>query len=165
LLRLTAGQQATFAVPAGSGPRHVDPVIDEPTAAAAVSDWSSLGVLRSSVGAQGVTPVPGALLPQPLPVPLAASATAVSVKAKNGTTDLDALLVRPLVARLVLSGSGSASTELVQSTSLRPQTTQVGSAGATVRSYDDQGRLVQSLTLDAPRSIVLRPGGFAVVTR
>ncbi|MDQ1554865.1 MAG: hypothetical protein QOK46_1943 [Microbacteriaceae bacterium] len=165
LLRLAPGQNATFAVPAGSGPRHVDPVIDEPTGTVALSDWSGLGVLRSSVGAQGVTPVPGALLPQPLPVALAASATSVSVKARSGTTDVDALLVRPLVARVVLTGSGTASTELVQSTSLSPEATLVGSAGATVRSYDDQGRLVQSLTLGAPQTITLRPGGFAVVTR
>ncbi|BDZ48961.1 hypothetical protein GCM10025867_12020 [Frondihabitans sucicola] len=164
-LQLDRGDTARFVVPADSGARHVDAVIAEPTGSSAVSSWPGLGLLRSSVGAQGVTPVAGALLPQALPVPLAGRATSASVRAVAGTTTLDALILRPLVSRVKLSGAGSSATELAQSTSLLPQRTTIGSAGSTVRVYDDAGRLVQTLALRAPRAVLLPAGGFAVATR
>lgn len=164
-LRLGQGQTATFQVPSDSGARHVDPVVAEPTRTSAVSSWPGLGLLRSSVGAQGVTPVAGALLPQALPLPLSGRSTSVSVKALAGTTTLDALILRPLVSRVTLSGSASSATELAQSTSLLPQRTTIGSAGSTVRVYDDRGRLKQTLALAAPRVVLLPAGGFAVSTR
>ncbi|ARC55675.1 hypothetical protein AS850_01120 [Frondihabitans sp. 762G35] len=163
LLRLRAGQKALLTVPRGSGPRHVDAVIHEPTGSSAESVWPGLGRIRSSVGAQGVTPVAGALLPQALPGLLGASATGVSVSARAGTTDLDAILLRPLVSRIDLTGADGAATTLAQSTSLRPVTVSIGSAGATVRSYDDTGRLVETVT--GSHRVTLRPGGFAVATR
>ena len=164
-LQLDQGQTATIPVPSDAGSRHVDAVIHEPTGTTAVSSWSGLGVLRSSVGAQGVTPVAGALLPQTLPKVLAGGATSVQAKAVTGTTTLDALILRPLVSRVVLSGAGNASTELVQSTSLRPAWATIGSEGSTVRVYDDRGRLTQTVTLAAPRAVRLPAGGFAIATR
>ena len=125
-----------------------------------------LGSIRDGVGAQGITAVPGALLPQTLPVPIGAAATTVTARATSGTVQLDAVIVRPLVSRLLLRGV-SASTELVHSTSVLPLPTSVGAADvrATVRSYDAAGRLVQSRTIMGVATIVLRGGGFAVVTR
>ncbi|GAA4266297.1 hypothetical protein [Frondihabitans peucedani] len=164
-LRLDRGETATIPVPSASGARHVDAVVAEPTRAQSISTWGRLGTLRSSVGAQGVTPVPGALLPQALPRPLEGSSTSVSVRALAGTTTLDAVILRPLVSRATLSGTGAALTELAQSTSLSPQRTTIGRAGSTVRVYDDTGRLTQTLAVAAPRSVVLPAGGFAVSTR
>lgn len=170
-LALDRGETATFAVPAAAsgGARHIDPVIAMPTGSAPVALWTGstkrtpLGVTRATVGAQGVTPVPGAQLPASLLLPLRGSATSVSVRALSGTTTVDALLVRPLVSRVVLSGAGDARSELVQSTSLLPQRATIGSRGSTVRTYDDKGHLKQTLT--GERSILLPAGGFAVATR
>lgn len=76
------------------------------------------------------------------------------------------MIVRPLVSRLLLRGA-SASTELVHSTSARSLRTTVGAVGerATVRSNDAAGRLVKSRTFTGIATVVLQPGGFAVVTR
>ena len=174
-LSLSTGSTATFAIPAGSGARHLEPVAFQPNPGSASSVWSAqesgaarlpLGSIRDAVGAQGITAVPGALLPQTLPVPIGAPATTVTARATSGTVQLDAVIVRPLVSRLLLRGA-SATTELVHSTSVIPLPTTVGAAGesATVRSYDAAGRLVQSRTIKGVATIVLRAGGFAVVTR
>ena len=174
-LSLSTGSTATFAIPAGSGARHLEPVAFQPNPGSASSVWSAqkrgaarlpLGSIRDAVGAQGITAVPGALLPQTLPVPIGAAATTVTARATSGTVQLDAIIVRPLVSRLLLRGA-SATTELVHSTSVIPLPTTVGAAGesTTVRSYDAAGRLVQSRTIKGVATIVLRAGGFAVVTR
>ena len=86
--------------------------------------------------------------------------------ATSGTVQRDAVIVRPLDSRLLLRDA-SASTELVHSTSVRSLRTTVGAAGekATVRSYDAAVRLVKSRTFTGIVSVVLQPGGFAVVTR
>ena len=174
-LSLPTGATATLAIPAGSGARHLEPVIFQPNPGSASSVWSAqkrgaarlpLGSIRDGVGAQGITAVPGALLPQTLPVPIGAAATTVTARATSGTVQLDAVIVRPLVSRLLLRGV-SASSELVHSTSVLPLPTTVGAADvrATMRSYDAAGRLVQSRTIMGVATIVLRAGGFAVVTR
>ncbi len=174
-LSLSTGSTATFAIPAGSGARHLEPVAFQPNPGSASSVWSAqkrgaarlpLGSIRDAVGAQGITAVPGALLPQTLPVSIGAAATTVTARATSGTVQLDAIIVRPLVSRLLLRGA-SATTELVHSTSVIPLPTTVGAAGesTTVRSYDAAGRLVQSRTIKGVATIVLRAGGFAVVTR
>lgn len=174
-LSLSTGSTATFAIPAGSGARHLEPVTFQPNPGSASSVWSAqkrgaarlpLGSIRDGVGAQGITAVPGALLPQTLPVPIGAAATTVTVGATSGTVQLDAVIVRPLVSRLLLRGA-SATTELVHSTSVLPLPTTVGAAGetATVHNYDAAGRLVQFRTIMGVTTIVLQAGGFAVVTR
>ncbi|MES2093241.1 MAG: hypothetical protein V4531_05445 [Actinomycetota bacterium] len=169
-LSLPTGSSATLAIPAGSGARHLEPVTFQPNPGSASSIWTAgevpLGFVRDGVGAQGITAVPGALLPQTLGRPIGAGATSVSVRATSGTVKLDAVIVRPLLSRLVLSGA-NASTELVHSTSVLPLPARVGSAGerTTVRSYDAAGRLVQTRVIRGTATFVLRPGGFAVVTR
>ena len=66
----------------------------------------------------------------------------------------------------IFAEGASASTELVYSTSARSLWTTVGAAGetATVRSYDAAGRLVPSRTFTGLATVMLQPGGFAVVT-
>lgn len=167
-LELAKGEKATIGLP-GSGARSVEPVVDQPASATASSLWRAgklpLGVLKHSVGEQGITAVPGALLPQPLLVPALPSQHAVTVTALKGTVALDALIVRPLLSRLSLAGA-SATTELVSSATVVPLPTTVGAAGqaATVRSYDSSGALVEERAISGLSKVVVRPGGFVVVT-
>ena len=167
-LELTKGETATIGLP-GSGARSVEPVVDQPSSATAVSLWRAgklpLGVLKHSVGEQGITAVPGALLPQPLLVPALSGRQTATVTALKGTVALDALIVRPLLSRLSLAGESSA-TELVSSSTVVPLPTTVGSVGqsATMRSYDSSGGLVEERTISGPSKVVVQPGGFVVVT-
>ncbi|WP_213815356.1 hypothetical protein [Glaciihabitans sp. dw_435] len=181
-LALTAGQSATIALGATdqSVARLVEPVVFQPevvrgSGTAATSRWSiwpnaagpaTLGSLRHAVGAQGITEVPGALLPQSLRRPVPAGATSVTVVGTAGTVNLDALIVRPVVSRLVLTGAAGATTELVHSAATTRTRTVVGTAGtrSVVRSYDSHGKLVQTKSVARATSITLQAGGFAVLT-
>lgn len=169
VLSLDPGERATIALGAATQPRLVEPVSWLAERGTATSSWRSagrsLGQLRHRVGAQGISGVPGALLPQDLRRPVARAATSVSVTATRGTVQLDALLVRPLVSRLVLTGTGG-TTELVHSASNRREVAKVGASGhqSTVRSYDGHGRLVSVAQLSGQGAVTLRPGGFAVAT-
>ena len=108
-LTLQPGQSATIAVPAGSGLRHVEPVLLGAEGVVSTSTWKAgrvpLGTLTTRVGAQGVTAASGALLPQTLPIPVGPGATSVTVTARGSQpVTVDALIVRPLVQRLALTG-------------------------------------------------------------
>lgn len=167
LLSLEPGQTATFPLGASpaSGPLLVEPVSWLPLDGRARTTWTAdergLGSLRHDVGPQGLTAVPGALLPQPLRRPVPAGAPSVSVTASRDTVELDALLVRPEVSRLALAGDGGARAELLHSAASSPRRVTVDGPG-TVRVYDASGREIASAT--APATITLRPGGFAVVS-
>jgi hypothetical protein len=172
-LQLTAGQSATIALAPVSGSfsgdsRSVEPVVLEPTGTVVTSSWAagahSLGTLRSGVGAQGVSAIPGALLPQTLPGQT--SAKSVTVTVLKGTLDLDAVLSRPAVERLGLTGPGGATTTLLHSTVTHFGMASVGRPGVrtTVRVYDVRGRLVSSRTASGIQSVRLSAGGFAVAT-
>jgi len=171
-LTLQPGQSATITVPAGSGLRHVEPVLLGAEGLASTSTWKAgrlpLGTLTTKVGAQGVTAASGALLPQTLAVPVGPGATAVTVTARGSQpVTVDALIVRPLVQRLALTGAGGRSTELVSSTSRLPLPTTVGARGvrSTVASYDAKGQLVSQRTVSGRSLVAVRAGGFVVVTR
>jgi hypothetical protein len=99
-------------------------------------------------------------------VPALSARTDVTVTGLKGTVDLDALIVRPLLSRLALSGE-AASTELVNSAALVPLRASVGAAGqnATVRSYDRAGALVEERAISGASTVTVRAGGFVVVTR
>ena len=168
-LELTRKETATFRLPAASAARLIEPVIFSAENGKARSLWRSgplpLGVLKHGVGEQGVSAVPGALLPQSLPIAVPAKRTSVSVTALTGTVNIDALIVRPVVGRLVTSGSVG-STELAHSSSALPEriTINEGGTAGTLRSYDSGGKLVASYTISGPAHVTLKPGGFAVVT-
>lgn len=169
-LELGAGERATISVGTGSGLRRVEPVVDQPTGAAAYSVWRSerlpVGVLKHAVGPQGITGAPGALLPQPLQLPILANRDDVSVTGLGGTVALDAVIVRPLVSRLALAGA-AASTQLVHSTSVIPTRATIGEQGRrmTLRNYDGTGALVEERSIRGTATVTLKPGGFAVVSR
>jgi hypothetical protein len=166
-LALTRGQRATIAV-GGSGLRHVEPVTYEPNPGSASSVWSTgrvpIGYVRDRAGAQGITAAPGVLLPQPTLLPVKGGQ--VTVTGVSGEVALDAVIVRPLLSRLVLEGSGS-STELVHSTEVVPQRATVGTTGAaaTMRSYDRDGELVEERAISGTAKVTVRAGGFVTVTR
>ena len=168
-LSLTAGQTATITLPPTTGARTVEPIIQEPSGSIVTSQWSadgkSLGRVRSGVGAQGVTAAPGALLPQSLRGTI--SGDTVTVKVTKGTLILDAVISRPAVERLALTGAGGAATTLLHSTVTHAATAQVGSAGVrtSVSSYDSRGRLQSSRTVTGIRTVSVAPGGFVIATR
>ncbi|OII23798.1 hypothetical protein [Frigoribacterium sp. MCBA15_019] len=174
-LRLEPGQSATITVPAGSGLRHVEPVLLAAEGVRSTSVWKAgrvpLGTLTTQAGAQGVTAASGALLPQTLPVPIGAGATTITVTAGRNATVVDGLIVRPLVQRLVLAGTAAdgraTTTELLSSTSRLPLPASVGLRGtrSSVSSYDAQGRLVQQRDVQGRSLVLVKPGGFAVLTR
>ena len=168
-LELTRGETATFRLPVATAARLVEPVVFSAENGKARSLWRSgvlpLGVLKHGVGAQGVTAVPGALLPQLLPIPVPAKLSAVSVTSLTGTVALDALIVRPVIGRLVFTGEAGR-TELAHSSSALPQRVTMNSGGTagTLRSYDSGGKLVAQYTISGTANITIKPGGFAVVT-
>lgn len=168
-LELTRGEKATLALAPSAVERTIEPVTFQEERGSAKSQWKSgrhtIGVLTHGVGEQGITAVPGALLPQTLKKTVDGSRLEVSVTALKGTVKLDSVMVRPVVSRLVVSGA-DASTELVHATDGTQKTT-VGTAGqtATLRSYDSSGRLVHEREITGTATIRLAAGGFATVTR
>jgi hypothetical protein len=174
-LRLEPGQSATITLPAGSGLRHVEPVLLAAEGVRSTSVWKAgrvpLGTLTTQAGAQGVTAASGALLPQTLPVPIGAGVTTITVTAGRNATVVDGLIVRPPVQRLVLAGTAAdgraTTTELLSSTSRLPLPASVGVRGtrSSASSYDAQGRLVQQRDVQGRSIVLVKPGGFAVVTR
>jgi hypothetical protein len=165
---LDTGESASFDLGASPQPVLIEPVSWQEENGTALSRWRqgsrALGTLRHRVGAQGITALPGALLPQQLTPALRPANGPVQVTAVRGPLRLDALLVRPLVSRMMLPGS-SGTTELLHSISARVEPVSVGVAGkpSRVRVYDRTGRLVQERQLDRRVEISLPKGGLAVV--
>jgi hypothetical protein len=129
----------------------------------------SLGAVRSGdVGPRGDSPAPGALLPVTLPRTLSADQSTVTATTTGGETRLDALMVPPLVTRLVLGGGGHG-TALLRSASASTEQVGVavpGTGTADVWSYDGRGALVshrQTAASSVPVSVA--PGGFTFVRR
>jgi hypothetical protein len=158
-------------------PRHprslVLPVFDlrpgrAPTAFRA--DGQFLGRVASGrIGEQGDSPAPGALLPVTVRRTLPASATALSATAGAGDpAALDAVMLEPLVSRLVLGGDGSG-IALLRSASTTPERTRVrvpGRGTARIATYDGRGQLVRKSSRTGRTVRVTVPaGGFALVLR
>ena len=169
-LELDAGETATLNLGSTGQRSLVEPVAWQQENGTARSHWRQgsreLGTLRHRVGAQGITAQPGALLPQLLEREVRPAVGSVEVTARLGQVALDALLVRPVVSRMSLSGSAGA-TELVHSASLRTESVALGTAGrrAQLRAYDARGRLVLNRTITGRAVVDLRAGGVAVVVR
>jgi hypothetical protein len=172
---LPDGSTATFAL--GAHPASlVVPVVDLRHGSTAVTVFRSghvrLGAVHAGrVGASGDSAAPGALLPRTLGTTLparAATVTATTTAAAGDATLLDALLLQPLVSRLVLGGHGHG-TALLRSAAPAPRSTTIAVPGrgrATVWSYDGRGRLLgrhTSTASDVP--VVVARGGVTVVRR
>jgi len=172
---LGSGGSSTLALP-----RHPDslvlPVVDLRPGSDAVTTFRagkrSLGAVESGdIGAQGDSPAPGALLPVTLPRTLRASAKELTATTSTGPGDpavLDAVMLEPLVSRLVLGGDGHG-TALLRSASDSAERAQVrvpGRGQAIVRAYDGRGRLVDTRRTPATTvSVSVPAGGFVLVRR
>jgi hypothetical protein len=106
----------------------------------------------------------------PVTLPAGQSAvTATTVAANGDEARIDALMVEPLVSRLVLGGGGHGSA-LLRSAATTDRRTTVdvpGSGPASIEVYDGAGHLVRTSTSRAARDIpvVVVAGGFTVVRR
>ncbi len=164
----------TITIDVGRHPEAlVIPVLDLERGSPAVTTFTdgdrTLGRVRSSaVGAQGASPAKGALLPVTLAALLPGSAPKVSARTSGGTARLDALMVQPLVSRLVLGGGGHG-TALLRSAATTTQRTTVsvpGSGRAQVWQYDGLGHLLRRTTSTAGNvPVTLAPGGVTLVRR
>jgi hypothetical protein len=166
-LTLEAGDSATFDIGTDEVRRWAEPVVWAEPGTTSTSVWHTgatpSGLLHVTAPPQGVSPTPGGLHPLSLQAPVRAGRADLSVDVQGGTLVLDALLVQPVVSRLVLEGDGDRM-ELVHSGAVVPQPTKVGSAGTamTVRIYDADGTLVRTGALTGAKTVVLPPGGFAI---
>jgi hypothetical protein len=166
------GGSTTLALP--QHPRSLLlPVFDLRPGSAATTfraDGQFLGRVASGrIGEQGDSPAPGALLPVTMSRTLPAAAAAVSATAGSGDpAALDAVLLEPLVSRLVLGGDGSG-TALLRSASTTPERTRVqvpGSGTARIATYDGRGQLVnRSSSTGRIVRVTVPAGGFALVRR
>lgn len=172
---LGSGGTTTMSLPAH--PRSlVLPVLDLRPGSTAVTtfreDQKTLGEVASGdVGAQGDSPAPGALLPVTLSSVLPAGATELSANTETIAGDpasLDAVMLEPLVSRLVLAGDGHG-TALLRSASTTSEHTRVtvaGTGSARITTYDGTGRLVAVSSSPARTvSVTVPAGGFALVRR
>ena len=103
-----------------------------------------------------------------LPTTVAAERRTVTATTTGDETRLDALMVQPLVTRLVLGGGGHG-TALLRSAATTTQRQRVsvpGSGRADVWSYDGSGHLVSHHRVAAGSvPVSVAPGGFTLVRR
>ena len=169
------GGATTMALP--QHPRSLAlPVVDLRPGSRAVTTFRAgdqvLGRVASGrIGAQGDSPAPGALLPVTLRRTLPATASVLSATAATVPDDpavLDAVMLEPLVSRLVLSGDG-AGTALLRSASASAERTRVwvpGTGTARVATYDGRGHLVaRSAGTGRTLRVTVPAGGFALARR
>ncbi len=167
-LTLARGQFATFDIGTDDIRRWVEPVVWSDPGQNSVSTWQSgnlpAGVLVEKGPAQGISPAPGVLLPWSLQLPVLGDRSMLTVTVRSGELTLDALLVRPVLSRLELSGDGGVS-QLVHSNAKLSQPAQVGVAGAatTAYIYDADGSLVRTKSGTGQYSVTLPPSGFVLV--
>lgn len=167
------GGSITFDLPAHEQDRWVEPVVElEPSAAAGRSTWfggdERLGRIdHGRVGEQGISPAPGSLQAILLRKPIPAGETSLQMHS-DGLTKVDAVLVRPLVGRVVLTGSDGAAAALLTSSSRDKERISVdlpGSGPVLVQLYDHRGRLRTESTTDDLAQVRVLPGGFTILTR
>ncbi len=173
---LGTGGSATFTLPQ-HGRSVVMPVLELRPGSDAVTRFTTgervLGRTSSRTGGQGDSPAPGVLLPRTLRRVLPAGSTQVVATGRSGgSARLDALVLEPLVSRLVLVSGRTGDrhgTVLLRSASRRAEqrTVRVPGEGRTrVETFDGLGRLVSSrLTTAAPVRVEVQAGGFAVLQR
>ncbi|NJC70602.1 hypothetical protein HC031_12885 [Planosporangium thailandense] len=169
---LPPGAAVRLRVPPAEQPRRVIPVVDLREQSGATTTWKTDGRLlgrldHGRVGAQGGSPAPGALLPVTLPGELPARATDLTAVAAGGDAVVDAVLLEPLLSRLVLAGDGGVA--LLRSSAREPRQTQVevpGTGQATVEVYDADGALRERRRVTGSTvTVTVLAGGFTIVRR
>jgi hypothetical protein len=163
-LRLATGQKASIDLGTLTGKTMVEPVLWQRQNQTTRSTWAQgsrgLGVVSSRVGAQGITAVPGALLPQLLPGEVSGPAP-VTVTATRGPVDLDAVLLRPELATATFTGTRTVT--LLFPVSGRAQLYRTGTA-TRVSLYDSRGRLVSDRPAPPSRMVWVLPRTLVVLT-
>lgn len=175
-LQVSGPAAITWSVPTDDQPRLVSPVVDLVSDRRAPglsfrADGSPLGrLLVGSGGPQGVTEAPGALLPSTLRRtldPAAGSVTATVSRRGSQPARIDALMLKPLVSRLVLDGPDGG-TVLLHSAADTARSVEVdvpGDGTVIVGVHDASGRLVQrTMAGSGTVSVDVPPSGFTVVT-
>ncbi len=162
-LTLSPRQSATWDIGSADSRRWIEPVVWSEPGASTLSSWRGAGALRITGPQQGISPTAGALLPYALSAPVSANRGEVSVTAQRGELVLDGIIVRPWISRIVLGGD-EARSELVHSSAVASQRTEIGEAGrsTTVRVYDAAGTLVRTAATDGVTSVVVPAGGLAI---
>ena len=160
---LSVTSTATWSLPAADQPRLVSPVVNQVPGGGSTT-WSAdghrLGTVDGSVGPQGVSPAPGALLPVTLPKTVAPG---VHTLTAIGAGSVDAVLLRPEVSQVVYDH-----TAVLQSAAAGPRTRTVtvpSGVYVSVTTYDGRGRTVARATATGPTVPVrVVAGGFAVLS-
>ena len=167
------GSTLSWQLPEADQPRSVQVVADLAPGSKAVTrftrEGSGLGVLdHGAVGPQSDSPAPGALLPTTLDKPFPAQAGTLTARTTGGTGRIDALMLQPLVSRLVLGQDGTGAA-LLHSSATTNRTVEIevpGGGEADIRCYDASGQQRTARTDSGQKlRITLPPGGFALVTR
>ncbi len=170
-----SGGTVTFSI-RPTRPFLLMPVVDLQPGSSAVTTFRAHGrlvgrVRSGAIGAQGDSPAPGALLPVTLPATVRQGVTrlsATTVATSGDTARLDAVMLEPVVSRLVLSGGGHA-TALLSNASTQPQRAHVSLAGhgtARIESYDGRGHLVRVRISHAHKvKLTIPASGFTFVRR
>ncbi|GGO54641.1 hypothetical protein GCM10012287_44060 [Streptomyces daqingensis] len=175
-VRLPEGGGLSWRLPEGKLPLLVSPVVDlvgRPQAGTTV--WSAgserLGRIDHGAGGpQGISAAPGALTPVPLPAAVRAGGRlrARAEGVEKGTLRVDALLVRPVVSRLVLSGP-ERSLALLHNADERAHTVEVslpGEGPVAADLYDDRARPAGHHTdSGGPTRVTVPARGFAILRR
>ncbi len=163
-LRLAAGQTAALAPGSVRGRALAEPVLWHSDATATRTRWTqgatALGTLSSTVGRQGITAVPGALLPQLLPRTVAPGSP-LGVTAGRGTTKLDGVLLRPVLSTATFEGAKRVT--LLYSVSSRPELYRAATASR-VSVFDRRGHLVSDRSAPTTRTVWVMPGTMVVLT-
>ncbi|HEX5858523.1 MAG TPA: hypothetical protein VFY91_10500 [Microbacterium sp.] len=167
-LTLAKKQSATFDIGTDPTSRWVEPVVWSDEGESSTSTWRAgktpVGPLVEVGPDQGISPTPGVLLPWALKKPVDGDRSELTVEVRAGDLMLDALLVRPFVSRLELSGEGGVA-QLVHSSAKKPQDASVGAAGmpTTAYVYDATGTLVGERSGTGEYTVTLPAAGFAIV--
>jgi hypothetical protein len=171
-VQVGTGGRVSWTVSAAAQPRLVAAVINRVPGPAGVSIFTSPGRTLGTVdfgggGAQGVSAVPGALLPVTVPRHLPAGATDLTTTGVRGSGALDALLLTPLVSTLATRGDGSGVVLLssVADTSRQLTIDVEGSDRTVARAYDNRGRPAGVVAGRGPVTVDVPPGGFVVAAR
>jgi hypothetical protein len=172
-VQLATGSTVSWTLAADDQPRLVQAVVNRVPGPGAVSDFTAgtrrLGAVQyGGGGAQGISPVPDALLPVTLPGVLPAAAVQLTASTLGGTGQLDAILLTPLIAVLITTGDGH-SVALLNSEATTQGTRTIslpGTGRAVATSYDSHGRQWRVTSSTASTITVPVPaGGFAIVQR
>ena len=171
---LLASDAVSIPVPVSDQARNVYAVVNQTEARAGSTAWTAgrtrLGsTSNGGAPAQGITDVPGRLVPLTLERALPAGAAAV-VASSNGAAQLDALLVQPLVSSVAVTGPGGASTMYVSSARQSSTRAVVVPKGfvLTQRAFDATGKPVagsrDSVAAERSQRVTVVAGGFTFVT-